>query len=193
MGRQVVGMMHPVWAPMTAHTEGAMPTYGTGILICEARTCTFNKTYANNPDYGDNQIVDDDNSLTGLGITFESTGLEMAARVAMLGEERKGADGEGQWVNSDATPYGGFGFVEEVRDKGVYKYHAWITLAAKFMETNHTANTREENITWGHPQLEGRAKSLVVDNTGKNRWQLHETFDTIAAAKTFVDTMLNYS
>ena len=38
MGRQAVGMMYPVWAPLTSHTDGAMPVYGTGRIIKEAVT-----------------------------------------------------------------------------------------------------------------------------------------------------------
>ena len=38
--KQRVGMMYPIWAPLQSHTEGSMPTYGTGIRLMEARTAT---------------------------------------------------------------------------------------------------------------------------------------------------------
>ena len=41
MANPNVGMIYPVWAPLTAHTDGAMPTYGTGVVIQEARNCTI--------------------------------------------------------------------------------------------------------------------------------------------------------
>ena len=48
MSRPNVGMMYPVWAPLTGHTDGSMPTYGAGRVIQEARNATVNREYANN-------------------------------------------------------------------------------------------------------------------------------------------------
>ena len=49
MANPNVGMMYPVFAPIASHTDGSMPTYGTGVVIQEARNCTISKTYNNNP------------------------------------------------------------------------------------------------------------------------------------------------
>ena len=32
MANANVGMMYPVFAPLTTHTDGSMPTYGTGVV-----------------------------------------------------------------------------------------------------------------------------------------------------------------
>jgi len=189
MGRQNVGMMYPVWAPLTSHTEGSMPVYGTGRVIMEARTATINYTRNNNPDYGDDRIVDEDTGISEMSMTFESTGISDEDRVAVLGEEAR-TTGGGQWVSDTDSPYGGFGYIRKMRDEGVYKYEAWITLKIKFYEETQNTQTREGTITWGHPQLTGRAAGLDVDGTGKLRFQLHQSFDTIAAAKEFIDDML---
>ena len=74
MANPNVGMMYPVWSPLTAHTDGSMPTYGTGKVIQEARNATVSREYANNPLYGDDHIVDDDNGLTGLMFYQSSNG-----------------------------------------------------------------------------------------------------------------------
>ena len=70
-----VGMMYPVFAPFTSHTDGSMPTYGTGRVIQEARNASEKKEYANNPLYGDDRIVDDDNSLTSLTLYYCKIGF----------------------------------------------------------------------------------------------------------------------
>ena len=49
MARPNTGMMYPVFAPLESHTDGSMPTYGTGVVIQEARNATVTKTYADNP------------------------------------------------------------------------------------------------------------------------------------------------
>ena len=189
MANPNVGMMYPVWAPLATHTDGSMPTYSAGTVIQEARNATVNREYANNPLYGDDRIVDDDNGMTGLTISFESTGLSDADRKAMLGEEDYGTSGvSGQWVSDNETPYGGFGYIRKMRDNGTKKFEAWWTLKIKFQEESMTTTTKEGSIQWNTPTLNGRAAGLYVDSTDKQRYQLHKTFTTAADAKAWLNS-----
>ena len=194
MANPNVGMMYPVWAPLTAHTDGSMPTYGTGRVIQEARNATVNREYANNPLYGDDRIVDDDNGLTGLTMTFESTGLSTADRKTLLGEEDSTILGiSGTFVSDNETPWGGFAYIRKMRDNGTKKFEAWLTLKIKFQEESQATQTKEGQISWGTPTLNGRAAGLYVDSSDKLRYQLHETFATIAEAKTWINNLLHVS
>ena len=190
MANPNVGMIYPVWAPLTNHTDGSMPTYGTGRVLQEARNATVSKTYQNNPLYGDDRIVDDDNGLTELTISFESTGLSDADRIAVLGEEQYGTSGvSGQWVTDGETPWGGFGFVRKMRDNGTKKFEAYWTLKIKFQEESQATNTREGSISWGTPTLNGRAAALYVDSSDSAKVQLHKTFTTATDAKNWLKTL----
>lgn len=192
MANPNVGMMYPVWTPLTAHTDGSMPTYGTGRVIQEARNATVNREYANNPLYGDDHIVDDDNGLTGLTMSFESTGLTDEDRVAMLGEEANAnTTTGGQWVSDNETPWGGYGYIRKMRLNGVRSFEAWWTLKIKFQEESMATQTREGQITWGTPTLNGRADGLIIDSSDKQRYQLHKTFETISAAKAWLNGLAN--
>ena len=194
MANPNVGMMYPVFAPLTSHTDGSMPVYGTGFVIQEARTATVTREYANNPLYGDDRIVDDDNGMTGLTISFESTGLSDADRKGLFGEDEYGTSGtSGLWVSDNETPWGGFGFIRKMRDDGVKKFEAWWTLKIKFQEESQTTSTKEGAIQWNTPTLSGRAAGLYVDSTDKQRYQLHKTFDTAAAAKAWLNSYANIS
>ena len=194
MANPNVGMMYPVFAPLTTHTDGSMPTYGTGTVIQEARNATITRTYNNNPLYGDDRIVDDDNGLTSLSISFEPTGLSDADRKLLLGEEDYGTSGvSGQWVSDNETPWGGFGYIRKMRLNGVKSFEAWITLKVKFQEQSMATNTKEGSISWGTPTLNGNAAGLYVDGTDKLRFELHKTFSSISAAKAWLNTMLNVS
>lgn len=194
MANPNVGMMYPVFAPLSSHTDGSMPTYGTGFVIQEARTATVTREYANNPLYGDDRIVDDDNGMTGLTISFESTGLTDADRKALFGEDEYGTSGvSGLWVSDSETPWGGFGFIRKMREDGVKKFEAWWTLKIKFQEESQTTNTKEGAIQWNTPTLSGRAAGLYVDSSDKQRYQLHKTFDTAAAAKAWLNSYANIS
>ena len=192
MSNPNVGMMYPVFAPLTEHTEGSMPTYGAGKVIQEARNATVNRTYNDNPLYGDDRIVDDDNGLQSLTLSFESTGLSDDDRKFLLGEEDYGTSGvSGQWVSDNETPWGGFGYIRKMRLNGVKSFEAWITLKVKFQEESQATNTKEGSISWGTPTLNGTAAGLYVDESDKQRFQLHKTFQAIADAKAWLNTMLN--
>ena len=66
-------------------------------------------------------------------------------------------------------------------------------LKIKFQETRQETRTKEGNqITWGTPQLTGRGAALDVDG-GHQRFRLHKTFETIGAAKSWLNGLLNVS
>lgn len=194
MANPNVGLMYPVWAPLNSHTDGSMPTYGTGRVVQEARNVNIKKEYQNNPLYGDDRIVDDDNGMTGLTMSFESTGLSDGDRIAMLGEEKNANTVTGgQWESDNETPWGGFGYIRKMRDNGTKKFEAWVVLKIKFQEESQDTQTKEGQISWGTPTLNGRAAGLYVDGTDKQRFRLHETFTAVASAKEWLNTLLNVS
>ena len=186
-----VGMMYPVWAPISTCVDGSAPTYGTGRVVQEARTANVTKENQNNPLYGDDRIVDDDNGMTGLTVSFESTGLSDSDRVTILGEEAYGTTA--QWVSDNETPWGGFGFIRKMRENGTKKFEAWIILKIKFQEETMSTATKEGSITWNTPTLNGRAAGLYVDSSDKLRFELHKKFTTMADAKSFINSFLNVS
>lgn len=191
MANASVGMLYPVFAKLSTHTDGSMPTYLTGRVIQEARSASVTYEYNDNPLYGDNRIVDEDNGLTGMSIEFESTGLNDEDRKLLFGEDMYNTT-EGQWISDNETPYGGFAYIRKMRDNGVRKYEVWLTLKIKFTEQRQETKTQEGNqISWGTPTISGRAASIDVDGSGKLRYQIHRTFETISAAKTWINTMLN--
>ena len=194
MANPNVGMMYPVFAKIESHTDGSMPTYGAGVVIHEARNCNITKTYNDNPLYGDDRIVDDDNGLQGLSASFEPTGLSDSDRMLLFGEEEIAVGGLTCQVESDnETPYGGFGYIRKMRDNGTKKFEAWIILKIKFQEESQNTATKEGSISWNTPTLNGRAAGVYIDDSGKLRWRVHETFETIAAAKSWINTVLNVS
>ena len=194
MANPNVGMMYPVFAKITAHTDGSLPTYGNGVVIQEARNATITKTYNDNPLYGDDRIVDDDNGLQGMTCSFEPTGLTDSDRKLLFDEDEVSVGGLTCQAESDnETPYGGFGYVRKMRDHGEYSYEAWVILKVKFTEESQTTATKEQNISWNVPTLNGRAAALDIDGSGKLSWRIHASFASASAAKTWLNTVLNVS
>ena len=194
MSYATVGMMYPVFSPLVSHTPGSMPSYGTGRVLQEARELNVNKTYNTNPLYGDDREVDSDNGLTGLSYDFENTGLNDEDKQVLLGEVTN-ADTltGGQWESDNDTPYGAFAHIEKMREEdGTKKYEVYIALKIKFQETSHTARTQEGNqISWGVPRVNGTAAPLDVDGSGELRFRLHKAFSSTAAAKAWINGILN--
>ena len=196
MANPNVGMMYPVWAPLTTHTDGSMPTYGAGSVIQEARNATVTREYQNNPLYGDDRIVDDDNGMTGLTISFEPTGLTDSDRKTLFGETESTAVTSGVtglWVTDSETPWGGFGYIRKMRANGEKSFEAWWTLKIKFQEESQATNTKEGSITWNTPTLNGRAAGLYVDSGDDTKYQLHQTFTSITSAKAWLNALANIS
>lgn len=194
MANPNVGLMYPVFAPFVSHTEGSLPSYGTGVVIQEARNVNITKTYNDNPLYGDDVKVDDDNGLSALSVSFEPTGLSDSDRKLLFGETDMALGGiTAQMEGDNETPYGGFGYIRKMRDNGVRKYEAWIVLKIKFQEENQNTATKEGNITWGTPTLTGRAAQLIIDSSDSAKFRAHSTFETAAAAKSWINTVLNVS
>lgn len=194
MARPNVGMMYPVFAKMTGHTDGSMPTYGTGRVIQEARNCTINMTYNNNPLYGDDRIVADDNGLSEMTVSFELTGLNEEDRKALFDEDTMTVGGlTAQMISDNETPYGGFGFIRKMNDNGTRIFEAWIILKIKFTQDSMATATKEGSISWGTPTINGRAASLYVDSTDRMRFIASSKFTTASAAKSWINTVLNVS
>ena len=194
MSNPSVGLMYPVFAPLVSHTDGSMPSYGTGHVIQEARNVNIQKTYNDNPLRGDNREVDNDNGLTALTISFESTGLSDEDRVLLFGETKKAIGGlTAQLEGENETPYGGFGYIRKMRLNKVRSYEAWIILKVKFQEENQATATEEGTINWGTPTLNGRAAGIFIDDTDETKFRAHATFETAAAAKSWINTVLNVS
>ena len=187
-----VGMRHPVWAPLNSHTDGAEPTYGTGRVVQEAISATL--TYNSDPNavlYGDDQIVDLDDGLTGYTLSFNPTGLRDGDRVAILGEEITATT---EYEITDAPhPWGGFGFFRVMRDggTGTKYYEAYWCRKIKFRRPSEESRTKEGQIAWRTPVIEGTGSGLEVDSSGALKFIKHKTFDTAAAAKTWLDNLAN--
>lgn len=189
-----VGMRHPVWAPLAGHTDGSEPTYGNGRVVQESISAVLN--YTSDPNavlYGDDRIVDMDDGITGYTLTFNPTGLKDADRAAILGED---ANTDGSYdITNAAHPWGGFGFFRVMRDgdDSIPYYEAVWCRKIKFRLPSEEARTKEGNIQWRTPTMEGTGAGLYVDSGDKVKYIRHKTFETAAAAKAWLDDLAHVS
>lgn len=184
-----VGMLHPVAAPVSAYTPGNSITYGTGLVIAEARGANVSWEHADGHFYGDDAELDTDNSVLGYTIEFEPTGLTDAARAALLGETVSNAECT---VTDAVAPDVGFGYVRRMRATNAQglvaeSFEGWWFKKVKFAVTSEETRTRERSIEWRVPTLTGTGAGVSLDATGKLSFADHKTFATLAEAITYVN------
>lgn len=185
-----VGMVYPVCAPIATYTPGTGVTYSTGKVVAEARSATLNWTRADGEFYGDDALLDTDNGIRGYELDFEPTGLSDGVRATLLGESV--ANTSEYYITDDTTPDVGFGYVRVMRDNSsgtvVTNYEAWWFYKIKFGVTSEETRTKEQNIEWRTPTLNGKGTGVQLDSSGKLTFAVHETFTQLSAAKSWLNS-----
>lgn len=183
-----VGMIYPVAATVSAYTPGSSITYGTGKVIAEARSATLTWNREDGHFYGDNAELDSANGVLGYTLDFEPTGLTDEARAYLLGETV--STGEYS-INSSASPDVGFGYVRLMRTTGTSgvtdSYEAWWFKKLKFGLGSEESRTKEQNVEWRTPTLNGVGAGVSLDTSGKLVFADHKTFTTLSDAKSYLN------
>jgi phi13 family phage major tail protein len=186
-----IGMRYPVAAPICAHTDGNAITYGTGFVIGNAVQASINFEVIDNPDYGDDIIIDNDTAINGYSGTIDVNALSATVRASLLGWTAVGTTVTHYEVTDEAAPNVGFGFIHISQLRGTKSYEAYWFHDAQFSQQSVTASTKERQITWNHPQMNFQGKGVYLDNSGKAKYFDWMSFDTEAAAKTWLNTRAN--
>lgn len=183
-----VGMVYPVAAPVSAYTPGTSITYSNGFVVAEAVSANVSWNRADGHFYGDDVELDTDNGVLGYSISFEPTGLSATSRQKLLGETVSSNE---YTITDAASPDLGFGYIRVMRVKGTTtvttSYEAWWYKKLKFAISSEETRTKEQNIEWRVPTLEGTGCGVSLDATGHLSFAQHKTFDTLAQAKSYLN------
>ena len=183
-----VGMQYLVAATVSTYTPGTSITYATGSNFAEAVSASISWDRADGEFYGDDALLDTDNSVMGYTIDFEPAGLSDTARGTLLGETVQTSE---YTISDKASPDVGFGFVRVMRDKGTTKYEGWWFYKVKFGISSEETRTKEKNLEWRVPTLQGKGMGVSLDSTGTLNFAQHKQFDTLAAAKSYLNGKAN--
>ena len=182
-----VGLVYPVYSPVTAYVPGTSITYGTGAPVAEAVSASLSWERADGHFYGDDVELDTDNGILGYTISFEPSGLNDAVRAALLGDDLANSE---YTVNDEAAPDVGFGYIRVMRSNSsgtvTYSYEGWWFKKLKFGISSEETRTKERNIEWRVPTLEGVGTGVSLDSSGKLVFADHKTFTSLADAKTWL-------
>ena len=184
-----VGMVYPVYAPISAYTPGTGVTYGTGAVVSEARGATLNWDRSDGEFYGDDTLLDSDNGITGYTLDFEPAGLSDAIRAGLLGEVAASSEYS---ITNAAAPDVGFGYIRVMREENssglvVTTYEAWWFYKLKFGVSSEETRTKERSVEWRVPTLQGVGAGISLDATGELSFCQHKSFNDLASAKSYLN------
>ena len=190
-----VGMVYPVSALVDTYTPGTSITYKNGIVVAEARGATLNWERPDGSFYGDDARLDSDVGPVGYTLDFEPSGLKSAVRAQLLGEELVSTDR--YRVTGKNAPDVGFGYVrvmrEDVDGAVTTRYEAWWFYKLKFSISSEETRTKERNIEWRVPTLNGKGDGVYLDSNEQVVFADHMDFTTMAAAKTWLNGLAGIS
>lgn len=186
-----VGMIYPVAAPVDTYTPYSGISYDSGFVVSEARGASINWETEDGEFRGDDVLLDSAKGILGYTLDFESAGLAQAARVGLLGEVQVGTSDVYKITGANA-PDVGFGFVRRMRDNSsgsvVETFEAWWFYKIRFAQPNEESRTKERNIEWRVPTINGTGAGVYLEEGAKDPDFCEKSvFETLAAAKAYLD------
>lgn len=186
-----VGMRHPVVATVATEVAGQPLTYNAGMVMGHAIQGNLTINRNQNPLYGDDVEVENDNSITNMSIEMGLDDILESVRTYMLGLEA--VIGEtNQWNETSAPgPYVGFGYIRVRRKNGVTSYQAIWYHKAQFGQTAENSATKGESIEWQTPTLTGRIMGVYNGSANEASYRYIASFATEADALAWLNTKAN--
>ena len=185
-----IGMVNPVVATVQTYTAGSSISYSAGKKVAEAVAASLNWQRADGRFYGDDTLLDSENGILGYTLDFEPSGLTDDVRAYILGETVQTGEYS---VTENASPDVGFGYVRVMRttnsSSGVVdtSYEGWWFYKLKFGVNNEETRTKEQNVEWRTPTLNGVGAGVQLTSGGARKYAVHKTFTTKADAVSYVN------
>jgi len=193
-----IGMRSPKFWPITTRTDGSAITYGSPVVIGPAVSANVTFDTADNPDYGDDIIIDNDKGVNGYTIALETNDVSKEARAACLGwkpiQNTATPPAVTHYEITDAEPpEGGLSYIRVKMFKGTKKYEAFFFHALQFSDGGENASTKQKQITWNHPTMNGTGIGVFIDSTGEAKFFNWMEFDSESAAESWINSQGGYT
>lgn len=162
-------------------SSGAL-TYETAKKPGKAVTCSVSLTKNDASLYADDELAENDTSVTGGDITLGLDKLDNTTKEDLLGHDVSN-DVVTSNVN-DVAPYVGIGRIITIMESGVIKYIVKFLAKCKFSEPNEDEASKGENTAFSTYELPGK---LLIPADGN--WKKEKTFTTKSAAITYLESL----
>ena len=189
-----IGMKYPVWAPIESYTPGSPVVYGEGVVMGEAVSADVTWQRANAEQYGDDALVESDDSITGGSITVESTHVSFDAAQKIWGLVKRSVNEKDAFTTTGGgAPYGGCGWIDVLRVKGVDSYVVnWVYKVQLGRDSKRSA-TKAQNLTFQNASQQGKAMAVQTDETMKDYFMDEIPCDTLQDAFALLKSLAHIS
>lgn len=178
-----IGLQYVVAGKLGAsQASGADAKYTEGMYLGPSTTFSVSPNVADASDYGDDHMTESDKSVTGGTVSVEINEFQQDVEAFMLGHKYDEAKKIMTASANDVAPYLGIGAVGVSKVNGVRKYRGKWYYKTVFGDPADENTTKGESISFSHTSLEGTL--LTLDN---GDWKEEEIFDTLDAAKTWLN------
>ena len=155
----------------------------------------FAPEYNNAELYGNDTLAESDNTFKKGTLTLTLVDDNDKTDAELLGNtiatETSNKD-EVTMAVDDTAPEVGYGHIIPKLVNNVKKYKVEFFPRVKFTKVTHDANTRGESVEFTTVSIEGTVYPLDKEFNGipAGTWEKHKTFDSLASAETYLDTLL---
>ena len=193
-----IGMRTPkFWPISTPRVDGSAISYGSPVTIGPAVSANVTFDVADNPDYGDDVIIDNDKGINGYSIALETNDISVEARASCLGWKPISSGTPSAVTHYEVTdaepPEGGLSYIRVKMFKGTRKYEAFFFHALRFSSGGENASTKQKQITWNHPTMDGTGIGVYIDSSGEAKYFNWMEFATEAAATSWINSQAGYT
>lgn len=187
-----IGMQYPVWAEVAGESTDGSLVYNSGRVLGRAVNANLNWEIDNSELRGDDATAETENSITGYRLDLTTTELEEGAAVDVLGVDSDQDTTNPEYSDTDdSPPYGGVGYIRVLKRKGTRLYKALWYPKIQFSRNTEADNTKQKNVQWGTPTLNGTGLAMFDNANGKARFRQYKVFTTLTAAKQYLNGKAN--
>lgn len=176
-----IGLKNFLFGILTEAADGTA-TYGAATKPAKAISCSVDISNNEATLYADDTLAESDTSFQSGTVTLGIDDEDLTVLATLLGHEI--TDGNMVRNATDTAPYVGLGRIITKMVGGVYKYKVEFLCKVKFSEPSQEDNTKGESLEFGTSEIEGVVSALADGN-----WSIAQTFDTMAAAQTYLNSL----
>lgn len=180
-----IGLNNFRYGILTEATDGT-PSYAGALTPGKAISCNVSVTNNDAKLFADDTLAESDTSFSNGTVTMGIDNADITTMANLLGHTvSEGTNPQMVRNATDTAPYVGFGRVVTMMVGGSYKYKVEFLYKVKFSEPSQDNTTKGESIEFSTTEIEG-----IVAALGNGNWSVTSTFDSKAAAITYLEGLL---
>lgn len=188
-----IGIKGLTYAPYTSGGSDSAIVYGTGVVQTDLMIrASVNIEREDVSQYADNHRIEHANGVTGATVELELARLPDAIKTALLGyiSETSGGD---LVLTENETPYVGIGYIENTVTNGTPGYTARWFYKVQFSMNSFEASSKGEQTEFGSHGITGTGMGVTLAAAAPVRYMAEKSFDTEAAARSWLNTKAGVS